>query len=62
MIAQKLNTILVGTTGISASALTPELLENVSSDSPNLINIIVQLVVGIATLIKLFKKKKEVKN
>lgn len=56
---QKLNTILVGTTGISASAIAPELLHDATLENPNIINIIVQLVVGIATLIKLFKKEKK---
>lgn len=58
MVTEKLNTLIIGSTGLSASVVAPELLHDVPLENPNLINIIVQIVVGIATLIKLFKKKK----
>lgn len=60
MLQQKLDTILVGTAGISASAITPAVVHSADVSDPNIINIIVQLIVGIATLIKLFKKEKKV--
>ena len=60
MITEKLNTLLIGSTGITASAVAPEIVANTDVSDPNIINIIVQLIVGIATLIKLFKKEKKV--
>jgi hypothetical protein len=58
MLTEKINTLIVGSTGLSASLVAPSLLETAQVESPNLINIIIQIVVGIATLIKLFKKQK----
>ena len=56
----RVNTLLVGSSGVVASAVSPELISTVANDVPNVIQILVQIVIGIATLINLFKRKKTV--
>ena len=53
-----INTAIVGATGLSGSVVAPDLIASVSPDSSNIINVVVQLIIGIATLIGLFRKKK----
>lgn len=52
------NTLIVGLSGMSASLLTPKIVNVIPTEEPNIINIVIQIVVGIATLWKLFKKNK----
>ena len=56
----KINTLLISGTGLVSTEAVPAVLDAVTNDTPNIIQIIVQLVIGVATLINLFKRKKTI--
>lgn len=60
MLQQKLSAILIGVSGASASLLAPEVTQSMEVPEANIVNVIVSIIVGIATLVKLFKKEKKV--
>lgn len=57
---QKIKPLLIGATGLVSTEVSPEIINTVTSDAPNVIQIVVQLVIAIATLVKMFKKSKNV--
>lgn len=56
MDAQKLDTLAYGVGGFSAIVVAEPALDAVNSG--NVVQIIVQIIIGIATLVGMFKKKK----
>lgn len=57
MYTQKLDTLAYGVGGFSASVIAEPALEAVSSG--NVVQVIVQIIIGIATLVGMFKKNKK---
>lgn len=57
MDSQKLDTLAYGVGGISASVVAEPTLDAVNSG--NVVQIIVQIIIGIATLVGMFRKNKK---
>lgn len=57
---EQTKTFLIGATGFSASTVSPEILGTIANDAPNLIQVVVQLAIGIVTLFKLLKRPKKI--
>lgn len=57
MDAQKLDTLTYGVGGFSASVIAEPALDAVNSGS--VVQVIVQIIIGIATLVGMFKKGKK---
>lgn len=53
-----INKVLIGASGIIGTSATPEILQAVTPDVANLTSVIIQILIGIATLFGLLKKKK----
>lgn len=51
----KIDTIAIGSGGFAVSEVAQPMLE--SADASNVVQLVVQVIIGIATLIGLFKKK-----
>lgn len=51
----QIKTLLTGTSGIAVAEVTQPMLQ--TADVSNFVQVIVQIVIGIATLIGMFKKK-----
>jgi hypothetical protein len=56
----KFNELLIGGGGIALVDTTPQILNAMPIDAPSIVQVLVQLVIGIVTLISLFKRKKAV--
>lgn len=50
--------LATGSLGIAGSELAPTIVDAIPADTGNIVQIVVQIIIGIATLIGLFKKKK----
>lgn len=57
MDAQKIDTLTYGVGGFSASVIAEPVLSN--ADASSLVSVIVQVIIGIATLVGMFKKNKK---
>lgn len=55
----RLTTLLIGSSGFTASVITPELVPQ-SADTAGITQTIIQLIIGIVTLFGLLRKKKPV--
>lgn len=55
----KLATLLIGSSGLTASAVTPEIIPQ-NLDTAGITQTIIQIIIGIVTLFGLLKKKKTV--
>lgn len=53
-----IKTLGIGSVGFLATEVAPQAVEAVSTDSANFVQVVIQIVIGIATLIGMFKKKK----
>ncbi len=53
-----INKILIGGSGIAGTQITGEVLPTDTTDIAGITQIVVQIIIGIATLFGLFKKKK----
>lgn len=51
----QIKTLLTGTSGIAVAEVTQPMLQ--SADVSSIVQVIVQIVIGVATLIGMFKKK-----
>ena len=51
----QVKTLLTGTSGIAVAEVTTPMLQ--SADVGSIVQVVVQIVIGIATLIGMFKKK-----
>lgn len=58
MVKQVLQKIAMGASGLVGTEIMAEAIPTDTADIPNIVNIIVQIVIGIATLFGLFKKSK----
>lgn len=58
----KLNSLLTGTGSISLIEVLPQVQQNLQLDAPAIVQSIIQLIVGIATLLMFFKKKTIINN
>ena len=62
-IAQELKTVAVGGVSVASVEIVPNVINTViipnTASEANLIQIIVQILIGVATLIKLLKKPKK---
>ena len=60
---QHVNTVATGTIGVTILDITPKIAESVDPSDPTQLNLILQILVAIGTLVKLFvpfkKKPKE---
>lgn len=56
----RLKPLLIGTTGLISTEISSDVVNTIATDAPNVIQIVVQLVIAIATLVKMFKKPKNV--
>lgn len=54
---QQIKTLLTGTSGIAVAEVTQPMLQ--SADVSSIVQVIVQIVIGVATLIGMFKKDKK---
>ena len=52
---QSIKTLLTGTSGIAVAEVATPMLQ--SADIGGIVQVIVQIVIGVATLIGMFKKK-----
>lgn len=59
MLNEKINSVVVGATGLSGSVVAPDVIASVAPDASSLVNVVVQILIGIATLIGIFKKNKK---
>lgn len=50
--------LATGSLGIASSEIAPAIVEAIPADTSNIVQIVVQIIIGIATLVGLFKKKK----
>ncbi len=57
-----LNTLLIGGSGIASSEILPVAVQAVPTDIPNIVSVIVQVLIGVATLLGLFKNNKSLNN
>lgn len=57
MDAQKIDTLTYGVGGFSASVIADPILTN--ADASSIVQVVVQLIIGIATLVGMFKKNKK---
>lgn len=57
-----LNTLLIGGSGIASSEILPVAVQAVPADIPNIVSVIVQILIGVATLLGLFKNNKSLNN
>ena len=57
---QALKDTLIGGAGVTAITATPELIQHVDFSQPNVVQVVIQIIVAVATLLKLFKKSKPV--
>ena len=57
-----LNTLLIGGSGIASSEILPVAVQAVPADLPNIVSVIVQILIGVATLLGLFKNNKSLNN
>lgn len=62
MLKDTISKIAVGSAGIVSSEAVPSVIDTVVNQPSEVVSIIVQIIIGIATLFGLFKKKKVVKN
>lgn len=53
-----LEKVSIGASGMLGAEVAPQVVDIVSTDPSNVVQIVVQIIIGIATLIGLFKKKK----
>lgn len=60
----KINTFITGTTGATATALIPEILQPITvNDVQTITQIIIQIVIGVITIVKILRSKtNETKN
>ena len=58
MLKDTITKILIGGSGLGASEIAPQLLQATSPDVAGVTSVIVQLLIGIATLFGLLRKKK----
>jgi len=54
----RISTLLVGGSGIALTEATPTVASAVGGNVPDLIQVVIQLAIGIVTLLGLLKKKK----
>ena len=57
-----LNTLLIGGSGIASSEILPVAVQAAPTDIPNIVSVIVQILIGVATLLGLFKNNKSLNN
>jgi len=57
IIMEQVKTLAVGLSGATAVGITPDLFPTGAMDTPNIVQTIVQLIIGIVTIFHLFKKK-----
>lgn len=50
--------LATGSLGIASSEIAPAIVDAIPADTGNIVQIVVQIIIGIATLVGLFKKKK----
>lgn len=53
-----INKIVIGATGIVSTNVTPEMAQLIAPDVANLTSVVIQILIGIATLFGLLRKKK----
>lgn len=56
----RLSNLLIGGSGIVAVEAAPNMVQNLPMDAPDIAQVIVQLIIGIVTIIGMFKKNKRV--
>ena len=61
MFSNTVQKLTVGTVGIVSSEGIPEIIDVVATQPSEVVSIIVQIIIGIATLFGLFKKEKVAK-
>lgn len=52
-------TMFVGASGIGGVELTSAVIEASASDGANIVQVVIQIIIGIATLIGMFRKKNQ---
>lgn len=57
---ERMNNLLLGGGGIALVDTTPDLINVIAVNAPNVVQMLVQIVIGIVTIIGIFKKKKVV--
>lgn len=55
----KLGSIFIAGTGLTSSAVAQEVIPAINQENGSIINVVVQLLIGVVTLIKLLKKEKK---
>ena len=54
---ERMNNLLIGGGGIALIDTTPNIINTLPMDAPIIVQVLVQLIIGVVTLIGLFKKK-----
>jgi hypothetical protein len=57
---ERMNNLLLGGGGIALVDTTPDLINVIAVNAPSVVQMLVQIVIGIVTIIGIFKKKKVV--
>jgi hypothetical protein len=55
---ERMNNLLLGGGGIALVDTTPDLINVIAVNAPSVVQMLVQIVIGIVTIIGIFKKKK----
>lgn len=61
-IPNKIQNLVVGASGLGASEIAQDVIANSQDKASTITTIIVQIIIGISTLIGLFKRKKSANN
>lgn len=51
---------ILGTSSVGAIEVIPEVVKTIDISDPNIFQIVLQIIVAVATLVKMFKKPKPV--
>ena len=52
-----IKTLAVGASGVGAVEITSVISEATTSDGANIVQVVIQIIIGVATLIGMFRKK-----
>lgn len=58
MLMDTLHKVGIGASGLLGAEIAPQVVDVVSTDPADLVQVVVQIVIGIATLLGLLKNKK----
>lgn len=57
-----INKVVTGVAGVTATEVAPPIIDAIVTNPSNVVQIVVQVIIAISTLVQLFKKKKSNPN